>query len=81
MPAPLLALTFSDALAEGNWPLVGTILSVRTQHTSDAAGLDTDARSFSLGDAELPDEKGLDFSKPLIFWRARQDLNPRPLGS
>ena len=25
--------------------------------------------------------KGLDCSKPLKFWRARQDLNPRPPGS
>jgi hypothetical protein len=26
-------------------------------------------------------KKGLDDSKPLKFWRARQDLNPRPPGS
>ena len=26
-------------------------------------------------------EKGLRFRKPLIVWRARQDLNPRPPGS
>ena len=26
-------------------------------------------------------EKGLHSRKPLIMWRARQDSNPRPLGS
>jgi hypothetical protein len=31
--------------------------------------------------AQAINEKGLAVRKPLIIWRARQDLNPRPPGS
>jgi len=31
--------------------------------------------------AQRGNEKGLSLDKPLIVWRARQDLNPRPPGS